>query len=455
MRAVLAWMLLLAVAAALNTTCVESLALGVPVSGTTNTGCLYRVDLSGSTDRLWSLELLSQRVAIQVVVMDEQLVALQTLYSGRTGDGGALQETLCRRTLPSPRRLESVFFLAPLGQAGVDFSLEVFVLPKAQLFLGVPASDVISFRSHYYYFLPPAAGGVGSSPLSVAIESSDLVPDIPYQLQVSWKGCPDMTLRDSAHQVLTFTTQGRMLVLPSQFGASQPDVVYVGVRPRPQATGVPIQVFNGSDSLKNLTITVSLGDSFSSAGVAVGQWLAMLVMLSLFVLAALGVSYLVLKPGVKRLHSASSLPRSVEFASSGVNAQPKRLGDRRTRGRAKAYLWMIVLGGLFYLLPSLQTAGAEASGMLTSGNHDVCFFNELCMFPLQTFGPYGITWFAANNVISNTVYLMMAIAIFAWTMWCKWHWAEKEQVLRVLSLPHDYTLFYCLAVALFFEGLMR
>ncbi len=57
-----------------------------------------------------------------------------------------------------------------------------------------------------------------------------------------------------------------------------------------------------------------------------------------------------------------------------------------TRGRAKAYLWMIVLGGLFYLLPSLQTAGAQASGMLTSGNRDVCFFNEECMFPLQTFG---------------------------------------------------------------------
>ncbi len=450
MRALLACLLWTA-AAALNTTCVQPLRLGVVVPGSTGSGCLYRVDLGGSIDRLWSLELLSQKVAIQVVVMDEQLVALQTLYSGRTGDGGALQETMCRRTVPGSHALESVFFLAPLGQAGVDFSLEVFVLPKAQLFLGVPAVDVVSFRSHYYYFLPPAEGLNG--PLSVAIESSDLVPDVPYQLQVSWKGCPDMTLRDAAHQVLTFTTQGRLLVLPSQLGSLPPDVIYVGVRPRPRAaSGAPLPVLNATDALKNLTITVSLAASFSS-GAAVAQWLAMLVVLCLFIVAALCVSYLVLKPGVSRLHSATVLPRSVEFGA--VNAPGRRLGDRRTRGRAKAYLWMIVLGGLFYLLPSLQTAGAEASGMLTSGNHDVCFFNELCMFPLQTFGPYGIMWFAANNVLSNAVYVMMAVALFSWTMWCKWIWAEREQVLRVLSLPHDYTLFYCLAVALFYEGLMR
>ena len=448
------WVLacLLCLAAAVNSSCVHELQLGRAVGGDTSTGCLYRVDLSASGDRLWSLELLSQKVAIQVVVMDAQLVALQTLYSVQAGDGGALQETLCRRTLPDTHQLESVFFLAPLGQADVSFSLEAFVLPKAQLFLDAPATDVISFRSHYYYFLPPPAGLAAA--LSVAIESPDAVKDLPYQLQVSWKGCPDMSLRDAAHQVLTFTTQARMLVLLSQFGSVPPDVVYIGVRPRPHgATGAPLPVLNSSDTLKNLTVTVSYGQSFASSGVAVGQWMAMLVMLSLFVAAAVCVSYLVLKPGVKRLHSASTLPRSVEFAA--VNVPGKRLGDRRTRGRAKAYLWMIVLGGLFYLLPSLQTAGAEASGMLTSGNHDVCFFNELCMFPLQTFGPYGIMWFAANNVLSNAVYVMMAVAVFSWTMWCKWMWAEREQVLRVLSLPHDYTLFYCLAVALFYEGLMR
>lgn len=445
-------MLLCVVVVSASASCVRDLPLGSVVQGNTSADCRYRVDLSGADDRLWSLELLSESVAIQVVVMDEQLVALQTLYSGKLGDGGALQETICRRTLPVTHRLESVFYLAPLGQDAVGFSLQVFSLPKAQLYLDKPVLDVISQRSHFFYFLLPE-GGL-PAPLSVAIESGEL-PDAPYQLQVSWKGCPDMTLRDSSHQVLSFVSKARMLVLPSQLesiGSPPPDVVYVGVRPRPHVAGSLVPTYNETDAVKNLTITLSYGPSFSTSGVAVAQWATMLAVLSVFVCAACCASYLVLRPGVKRLHSASSIPRSIEFAHEDKS---RRLGDRRTRGRAKAYLWMIVLAGLFYLLPSLQTAGAEASGMLTSGNHDVCFFNEFCMFPLQTFGPYGIMWFAANNVLSNTGYIMMAIVIFSWTMWCKWMWGDKEVVLRVLSLPHDYTLFYCLAVALFFEGLMR
>jgi hypothetical protein len=227
--------------------------------------------------------------------------------------------------------------------------------------------------------------------LSVDIRSGD-VPDWPYQLQVSWKGCPDLSLRDSAHQVLSFVSKARMLILDSQFGQTpRPEVVYVGVRPRP---GHALS-FNQTTT-KNLTLTVSFGQSFASP-LAVTQWALLLTFLCLFVLATLSVSWLIINPGVKRLHSATTLPLSSNLQGLPV---AKRLGDRRTRGRAKAYLWMIVLGGLFYLLPSLETAGAEASGMLTSGNRDVCFFNEECMFPLQTFGE--MFWFFVFSLHRKT-----------------------------------------------------
>ncbi len=129
---------------------------------------------------------------------------------------------------------------------------------------------------------------------------------------------------------------------------------------------------------------------------------------------------------------------------------------------------MVVVGGVFYLLPSLQTssagpftprfthqltaaAAAEATSMLTTGNRDVCFFNDLCMFPLQTTGtwrraagcpvltatgPYAVTWWAANNILSNVrrgrswrwtlltaslqaAYVIVGILTFSWIMWCK------------------------------------
>ena len=388
-----------------NFSCIYDLALNERTNGTTSSDCVYRVNLDGHSDRLWSLELLSEQATTQVVVLDEKLVALVTLFSS-TQRGAALQETMCRRS--SGGVLESVFYLVPLGGVSIRFSLEAFLLPNSRLTLGVPVTDVIASNPHFFYFLVPSDLLVKGRPLSVDVASPEGPNTAPYQLQVSWNGCPDMNLRDSEHHVLSFVSQGRMLILASQFGDTLPDVLYVGVRPRPRAGFTPVNTT--ADLPKQLKITVSFGDTFVTSSVAITQWALMLVALIIFVLVALGVSFLMLKPGVKRLRA--SAPRSADLRLADRSDSDLRLGDRRTRGRAKAYLWMIVLAGLFYLLPSLQTAGASASGMLTSGNRDTCFYNEQCMFPLQTGGPYGVIWFAGNNVISNTVYILMALAIF-------------------------------------------
>jgi hypothetical protein len=380
---------------------------------------------------------------MQVIILDEHFVAFETLYSEESSVR-ALQETLCRKSVSHGNgELQRIFYIQPLSLEATKFEMNVYELPRSQLFLNQEEMDTVGARPHFFYaLLDDFWKENANAPLSISVLSDDDLKQA-FELQVSWDGCPDINLRDERHQVLTFDTRGRMLILPSQFGDPRPEVVYVGVRPRPGTVAL-LNVTQSNAVRKNLTLTVSFAESFSSS-VAVVQWALMLTFLILFLGLAVAVSTLVLRPGVRRL-------------KVGMNdedeEEDRRLGDRRSRSRAKSYLWMIVLGGLFYLLPSLQTAGAEASSMLTTGNRDVCYYNEDCMFPLQTFGPYGVVWWAGNNVISNTGYILIAILIFSWTMWCKRNWGDKELVLKVVSLPHDYTLFYCLAVTLFYEGLM-
>jgi hypothetical protein len=249
----------LAVCAA-NPRCVKPLAVGEKLDGSTNDDCIYSVNITGSI-RLWSLELLSD-LGVQVVVLDDHFVAHATLYSQKD-DGKNLQDTLCRRSLDDGT-LETEFFLAPVGAFGVSFSIKVILLPNSQLFLDAPVQDTVSTRPHFFYFLLPPASDTGGEPISFDIFSPTSDEDIPYQLQVSWRGCPDLNLRDAEHQVLTFASKARMLVLDSQFTSNRPDVVYVGVRPRPWP---PSSVEpNTTLFLKNLTITVSYGKSFASSG---------------------------------------------------------------------------------------------------------------------------------------------------------------------------------------------
>lgn len=262
-----------------------------------------------------------------------------------------------------------------------------------------------------------------------------------------------------------------MLIVPSQFESVSPypEIVYVGLHPIQS----PLENRNDNSTSftlsKNVTIIVTFAPTFTSSYGSVVQWGVVLGLLTLSSVVAICILTLMCRMGVKKLRGTpisggggSSTNRYGELPSEefGPESPPISGSDfvdepeLRTKGRAKAYLWMITLAGLFYLLPALQTANSEASSMLITGNRDTCFYNEECMFPLQTFGPYGLTWWAANNVISNAGYVMGGLALFSWTMWCKRHWKKKEVVLRVLALPTEYTLFYCLAIALLYEGFM-
>lgn len=375
---------------------------------------------------------------MQIVVLDSNFVSRYTLMSGTT-QGSSLQETLCRQSQQG--NLENLFYLEPVGQPGLSFTLSAFELPHSQLFIGAPQSDIVGTRPHFFYVLFPSKNN-NANPLSVAIDSPTVEEDMPFQLQVSWRGCPDITLRDASHQVLTFTSKATMLILPSQFSAEAGDVLYIGLRPRPGMMSLE----NSTTFRKNITLVVSHGGGLATSPVAIVQWSVMLGFLAIFALGVIGALLLFFRGGVKRLQG---VPSSQDFLADELNR-----AERRSRGRSKVYLWMVVMSGLFYLLPSLQTAGSEASSMITTGNRDLCYYNEECMFPLQTFGPYGVVWWAANNVVSNTGYILGGMALFAWTMWCKRRWRGQNKVWTVLSLPQDYALYYCLAVALFYEGLM-
>jgi hypothetical protein len=139
--------------------CVKNLPLNNKTVLSTSDDCFLRVDLSsGGNIRLWTVELVAA-VPIQAVVLDRHFVALQTIFSN-SGESG-MQETLCRTADSSQGGLETVFYLAVVGDRDVEFSVEVSLLGRSQLFLDVPVDDVISTRPHFFYFLLPNNGNGG------------------------------------------------------------------------------------------------------------------------------------------------------------------------------------------------------------------------------------------------------------------------------------------------------
>jgi hypothetical protein len=249
--------------------------------------------------------------------------------------------------------------------------------------------------------------------------------------------------------VLTFTTVGRMLILPSQLGSPLPEVLYVGIRPNPSFTPL------NSSATKDVNVTFSYGVSFDESPMAVLHWGVGLALLVLSFCIALVIGTLFFRSGVKKVQAGgdANAPNSSDSLNLGM-LSARRQEELWTRNRAKSYLWMVALGGIFYLLPSLQTSSSEAAGMLTSGNRDACFYNDLCMFPLQTRGPYAVTWWAANNILSNVGYVIVGILLFGWIMLCKRYFKGRRTLFHILELPHDYTLMYCLAISILYEGFM-
>lgn len=408
-----------------------------------------------TTDRLWTLELSPHNAsagALQVMVLDDNYVALDTVTASTTSD--RIRETLCRRHHGAG--LERRFWLQPVGAPHVSFDLTVVLLSHARLALDQPMWTLVGSLPVFLYApLDPSS----TQPVAVTVASHDSDLELPYQLQLSWNGCPDITLRDATHQVLSFSTQGRMVLLPSQLGSPRPDVLYVGMRP------TPAYASKVNDTLKNVTVTFAYAQSFRHSPVAIVQWALSLAVLVVAIGVALVVSWFFLRIGINKVRGAAAAARA---AAGGLlvddddddddeddsKTDVERHEDRWTRGRAKVYLWMIAMGGLFYLLPSLQTASSEASGMLMTGDRDACFYNELCLFSLQTTGPYAVTWWAANRILSNVSYVVCGVLLFAWIMYCKRVMSDRTTFWRVFSLPHDYTLFYCLAVTILYEGFM-
>ncbi len=64
-----------------------------------------------------------------------------------------------------------------------------------------------------------------------------------------------------------------MLILPSQLWDGHPEVLYVGLRPNPSISAVPLRAANNSfGALKNVTVTFSYGASFTASGFAIVHW---------------------------------------------------------------------------------------------------------------------------------------------------------------------------------------
>ena len=148
--------------------------------------------------------------------------------------------------------------------------------------------------------------------------------------------------------------------------------------------------------------------------------------------------------------------------------------------KSDMYYWIMILSGIFYVLPAMQLmlAAQRISGQ--TGSQDVCFYNFLCRRTSSHFEDYG-------HVFSNISYLFCGVyfIIHVFIRACRRKNAmikmyyeskypnEKDEVdekkLKILKknlagknveflnrcgIPEQYGIFYALGIALILEGVL-
>jgi hypothetical protein len=77
------------------------------------------------------------------------------------------------------------------------------------------------------------------------------------------------------------------------------------------------------------------------------------------------------------------------------------------RMRSKLYSWIMVLVGIFYVIPALQLMLAAQNITFGTGSGDVCYYNYLCRY--RTYGFTGLWFEDYGHVFSNISYVFCGI----------------------------------------------
>jgi len=119
------------------------------------------------------------------------------------------------------------------------------------------------------------------------------------------------------------------------------------------------------------------------------------------------------------------------------------------RQRSKAFLYLVPLLSLFYLIPSGQMVYAEQQRAKATGNMEQCFLNYGCSRPWWIFDDF-------NHIISNSGYIMYGL-VFIILVRLKSNFLPEENRtesdhLGKIGIPQQHSLFYTMGVCMIMQG---
>ena len=120
------------------------------------------------------------------------------------------------------------------------------------------------------------------------------------------------------------------------------------------------------------------------------------------------------------------------------------------RIRSWAYLALVPVVSIFYLIPSFQLVYAEYLTAEEQGNIDRCYFNFGCARPFWIFNDF-------NHTVSNCGYIIYGI-FFIGIVYCKSCTLPSEQNQptvdhrSTIGLVQQYSLFYTLGICMVLQG---
>ncbi|KAI6646003.1 SID1 transmembrane family member 2 isoform X2 [Oopsacas minuta] len=134
-----------------------------------------------------------------------------------------------------------------------------------------------------------------------------------------------------------------------------------------------------------------------------------------------------------------------EIALSDLNLSPLRYLNRN----AVMYIFLVIIVGVFYFIPGLQVVYLNHEAVRTTGIQDICYFNYKCAHELNSI-------LAFNSIWSNVSYFLLSFLFFIIVVIKNISFMRelKSHGLSTTGIPQVFGLYYSLALALFFEGIM-
>jgi len=119
------------------------------------------------------------------------------------------------------------------------------------------------------------------------------------------------------------------------------------------------------------------------------------------------------------------------------------------RQRSKAFLYLVPLLSLFYMIPSAQMVYAEQQRAKATGNLEQCFLNYGCSRPWSVFDDF-------NHIISNSGYIIYGIVFIILVRLKSKFLPEENRTesdhLGKIGLPQQHSLFYTMGVCMVMQG---